>query len=500
MPTIESMARPMAIPMSIPMAMIMLLAMLIAAPAHAADERWQVVRAEQTKVGHVRIVRSENGATIFDSEQLEIRLGRQGRRVLYRVRLDTESGSDGSLRRIAREVEASEGHSRVEAMVAGDDLEVSHGPGRMRTTQRLAGAARGLKSDEFARAWLASVGRGEKPAPLRFRTWDPVKIEVVDVELAVSDRLSGAGVERRVYSSRATTGSLLRVDAAGNVVHERMSLGAFTLERADAPRPEALAPDEPFDHVAALLQPSPYRIPARDMDQKIRYRFDNHGNDVALPTGAGQRTWREDRTTWIQVCASCALDATPLSDEERQRALEPTPWLESADPQLARHARVATAGARDDAAKMRRLANYVRQHMSTQVDMLGYGTALQALRTRRGDCTEYAVLLAALGRAAGVPTRVAIGRVYARHFEGRRHVFVPHAWVQAWTGSGWQSFDAALGKFDSTHLAFAVSYDGNPQNHFAGTALSRELTLEAAARVVPRKPEAGASSGERATR
>ena len=102
MPTIESMARPMAIPMAIPMAMIMLLAMLIAAPAHAADERWQVVRAEQTKVGHVRIVRSENGATIFDSEQLEIRLGRQGRRVLYRVRLDTESGSDGSLRRIAR--------------------------------------------------------------------------------------------------------------------------------------------------------------------------------------------------------------------------------------------------------------------------------------------------------------------------------------------------------------------------------------------------------------
>jgi hypothetical protein len=98
--------------------------------------------------------------------------------------------------------------------------------------------------------------------------------------------------------------------------------------------------------------------------------------------------------------------------------------------------------------------------------------------------------LATLGRAAGIPTRVAIGRVYARHFEGRRHVFVPHAWVQAWTGSGWQSFDAAIGSFDSTHLAFAVSYDGSPANHFAGANLAHDLTLTSAARVVPRKSAA----------
>jgi hypothetical protein len=136
---------------------------------------------------------------------------------------------------------------------------------------------------------------------------------------------------------------------------------------------------------------------------------------------------------------------------------------------------------------MRRLTEFVRGHMGTQIDMLGYGTALEAFQSTRGDCTEFAVLLAALGRAADVPTRIAIGSVYARHFEGQRHVFVPHAWVHAWTGAGWESFDAAIGKFDSTHLAFAVSYDGNPANHFGGIKLSRELTLTQAARVVPRK-------------
>ncbi|HEX6398274.1 MAG TPA: transglutaminase-like domain-containing protein [Steroidobacteraceae bacterium] len=459
---------------------------IVAAPAHADADRWQVVRAGQSKVGHVLIQRSASESAITEAESLEVRLGKQGRRVRYRVQLNTESGADGTLRRMLREVEASEGQSRVEVRAVGEDLELSQGTGRAAVTRRLAGAAHDLKSDEFARAWLSAVGRGEQRVPLRFRTWDPVKLEVVEVEFAAVPRASGENVERRVYSSRAPTGSLLRVDASGNVVHEVMSLGAFQLVRSDATQVEAQQPDQAFDHVSALLQKSPYRIPSRDMDQKIRYRFDNHGNAAALPVGAGQRTWIDGQTTWIQVCARCPLDAAALDDDQRRRALAATQWLQSADPDLARRAQ-RLAGDGEPALKMRRLADFVRRHMGTQIDMLGYGTALDALRTRRGDCTEFAVLLAAMGRAAGVPTRIAIGRVYARHFEGHRHVFVPHAWVQAWTGSGWQSFDAAIGSFDSTHLAFAVSYDGNPSNHFDGITLSRELTLEAAARMVPRK-------------
>jgi hypothetical protein len=135
---------------------------------------------------------------------------------------------------------------------------------------------------------------------------------------------------------------------------------------------------------------------------------------------------------------------------------------------------------------MARLTEFVRGHMSAtaKIDMLGYGSAFEAWKSRRGDCTEYAVLLAAMGRAAGVPTRVVSGLVYARRFEGQRHVFVPHAWVHAWTGNGWESFDAAIGTFDSTHLAFAVSYDGNPAQLFSGIHLAHELKLRSAARVV----------------
>ncbi len=468
-----------------------LFACVLTAGAQAAEsQRWQVVSANEIKVGHALVTRTADDSNVIESERIEIHLGKTNRRVRYRMIVETESAPDGALRRVSREVQTSEGHSRVEARVVDDALDVTHGLGRAQTTVRLAGAAHGLRSDEAARNWLAAVGRGESRDPFSYRSWDPVKLEVVDVELVRSSSAAG-NVERRVRSSRGTTGSLLRADQSGDIVFEFMALGSFQLTRQDATEEQAHARDEVFDHIAPLLQKSPYRIPSRDMREKIRYRFErtgfeNPGKTVELPVGAGQRTWNDGPAIWLQVCASCPLDAAELSPDERRRALESTQWLESADPQIARHA-LRVAGNRDDAARMRRLTEFVRGHMGNQFDMLGYGTALEALRSRRGDCTEFAVLLAALGRAAGVPTRIAIGRVYARHFEGHRHVFVPHAWVQAWTGTGWESFDAAIGSFDSTHLAFAVSYDGNPVNHYAGITLSRELTLTQAARVVPRK-------------
>ena len=460
----------------------------LAASADAAEtQRWQVVNANELKVGHALVTRTVSESGVIDSERIEIRFGKTGRRARYRLHFEIESAPDGSLRRMLREVETAEGHSRVEAIAVGGDLDVSHGSGRKKTTQRVAGAARDLKSDEWARDWLSAVGRGEAREPWKYRTWDAAKLESVTIELSAFPADPVANVERRVFSSRGTTGSRLRVDAQGNVVREIMALGSFELTRSDATEREALAEDQVFDHIAPLLQKSPYRIPARDMDQKIRYRLENHGNTLALPVGGGQRSWIEGDATWMQVCASCPLDGVELPADERRLALEPTQWLESADPYLLKRALFFTEGRKDPAAKMQRLTEFVRSHMGTEFDMLGYGTALEALHSRRGDCTEFAVLLAAMGRAAGVPTRIAIGRVYARHFEGYRHVFVPHAWVQAWTGAGWESFDAAIGSFDSTHLAFGVSYDGNPMNHYAAMKLSREMTLTQAARVVPRK-------------
>src|SRR4051812_10251186 len=282
---------------------------LLAMSAAAADgTRWQVVNADRVKVGHAQITRTVSASGVVDEERLELRLGKTGRRVRYHIHVVTESAPDGALRRLLREVQASEGDSRIEARVVGDDLEVTRGMGEARGSEKIAGAARELRSDEFARAWLAAAGRGQPGEPLRYRSWDPVKGELVDVEL-VARSADSRQVERTVSSARAASSSLLDVDASGDVVHELMPVGAYDFERQDAPQAAALAPDAVFDHVAALLLKSPYRIPDKDMKSKIRYRFANRGSPVVLPVGAGQRSWTDADKTWIQVCASCAPDA-----------------------------------------------------------------------------------------------------------------------------------------------------------------------------------------------
>ncbi|UPG93073.1 transglutaminase-like domain-containing protein [Luteibacter aegosomatissinici] len=101
------------------------------------------------------------------------------------------------------------------------------------------------------------------------------------------------------------------------------------------------------------------------------------------------------------------------------------------------------------------------------------------MRSRRGDCTEHAVLLAALARSLGIPTRVVTGLVYNDRFGGVDHVFVPHAWVQAWLDGYWVSFDSAQGVYDTTHIALAAG-DGDPWRFFASTATLGAIAIRAA--------------------
>ena len=53
-------------------------------------------------------------------------------------------------------------------------------------------------------------------------------------------------------------------------------------------------------------------------------------------------------------------------------------------------------------------------HEEEVARLLPDATAAEVARSREGDCTEHAVLLAALARARGIPARVAMGLVYVR--------------------------------------------------------------------------------------
>jgi transglutaminase-like putative cysteine protease len=119
---------------------------------------------------------------------------------------------------------------------------------------------------------------------------------------------------------------------------------------------------------------------------------------------------------------------------------------------------------------MKRAEPYIRK-----VDFTGHYSALETLDRRAADCTDAAVLLAALGRAAGIPTRVVNGVDYSGPpYHGYPHVFLPHSWTVAWVGGKWRSYDLALDDFDSTHIALTVG-DGDQASVLAADQLAALL-------------------------
>ena len=69
------------------------------------------------------------------------------------------------------------------------------------------------------------------------------------------------------------------------------------------------------------------------------------------------------------------------------------------------------------------------------------------------------MLLAALGRINGLPSRVAVGLAYVPRFGGERDIFGYHLWTQFYIEGVWYDYDAALGESDCSpiRIAFATS-------------------------------------------
>ena len=128
----------------------------------------------------------------------------------------------------------------------------------------------------------------------------------------------------------------------------------------------------------------------------------------------------------------------------------------------------AVAALRADAAERfgpRPTAEQLTQFVSDTIDESmgrGFDVASRVAREREGDCTEHAVLLAALARSFGARARVALGLAIV--LEGERVQAYGHAWTELREGERWVVADAAL-RGDGLrvrYLPFGVLADEGP--------------------------------------
>jgi transglutaminase-like putative cysteine protease len=126
-------------------------------------------------------------------------------------------------------------------------------------------------------------------------------------------------------------------------------------------------------------------------------------------------------------------------------------FINSADPRVRQLASTAVRDAADPWQKAQRIEKWVNGHMRT-TNHEALATADHVARTLEGDCTEFAMLTAAMCRAEGVPSRTATGLIYA-DVRGQP-AFAFHMWTEVFVRGAWVPIDATLGKgyVGATHL------------------------------------------------
>ena len=92
---------------------------------------------------------------------------------------------------------------------------------------------------------------------------------------------------------------------------------------------------------------------------------------------------------------------------------------------------------------------------------------MEVARSKQGDCTEHAVLTAALCRAAGIPAKVASGLAYVSQWQNVSNGFGGHAWTQAYIGNKWINLDATRINPENPAGYILLGFgNGDPQDFF----------------------------------
>ena len=496
----------------LPLVLLLLPALAPGAPGRAetdgdrcrASEWWGVVRLGGTPVGSVverRRPLADGGCET--TSELALALNRAGSRVEMAVTATAEEDAAGGLRRARLESRLSSQLTTVEAEVRDGTIRLRTGSGgSLPPREQLLPLAGELLGPEAARrrTLAALAAPGDRIA---YRQLLPELGGVHRVERTLVAR--DAGGSREIEESMAGAPGLrrIRLDAAGEVEHERESTPFGDMEVVRATRAGAAAARSGGELPAALyarsLAPSAVRLPSPRGVERLRLRLvrldpaaaDSHWPDL---DGGTQRVLASsDEAVEVEVTRPAAptgpvAPSTPDAPElaEFLEFLEPGAWIESDDPEVVRLARAIVGDERDPWRQALALTAWVHREMRFDLGIV-MAPASELARERRGTCAGYATLLAAFARAVGIPARYVMGSVYLLGVWGG------HAWVELWIDGRWLPFDAAVyspGLADAARLAYARDSlrDGLGLAALGALALYGQVRVEPLAGVIDGAP------------
>ena len=467
--------------------MLCLLASLLLARFAAAEpsDQWYVLLNGDDRLGYLHASTEEADDQITSRQTMKLAVGRAGAAVEISVESSFVETADG-VPIEARSVLNMGGTPLTGHAVftdTGIDYTVRQGGGAPSTVTKPLPEPGWLPPAALERYVAARLDAGDEE--ITVRTMDIASgPQVVEMTMRVAGEedveVYGRTVPAVVWDAEVSMmpGVAMReyVGRDGRRLKTTVDLmpgASLTLLLAD--RELALSPLTPTEMITStLVTPDRPIHGPRDL-RRARYRLRSvDGRNIALPSVAAQTVERRgpDRLE-VTVDLDVDPDADPAAPGED--LLTASAMLDYTDPNVGRLGeRWAAAasdtdgnGTVDDAEAAEALRAAVHGFIRQKDLSVGFASASDVARTAQGDCTEHAVLLAAVLRGADVPARCVSGLVYADQFAGHAGVFGYHMWTQAFLdpdGPGpraaqWTDFDATLPgvAYDATHITLGVS-------------------------------------------
>lgn len=338
------------------------------------------------------------------------------------------------------------------------DQVVLNGPPQLSTSRRSYLLTQGIEEGEKVKIpWFDPFSLTGKESVIEYRGKEKVLINDRVYNLhRFTENFGGA----RLNSWLDDTGDVVKEESpAGFVFIKEPEFKAKQLPDSDEERQDLLA------SVAVPVKGEMFDV----SDMSIaRYRL-TLPEGVSFDLDSGRQRF-DDQILTISREDIDAPVVNPVSCADQSEHLRASPYIQAGAPEIVAQSQTIIDGENDDLIKAQALADWVFSHLEKR-PVIGIPDALTTLKAGIGDCNEHASLFAALSRAAGIPTKIAVGVVY------HKEAFYYHAWNEVCVNGRWLSLDTTTNQFpaDLTHLKFI---EGELQEQVKIGALLNTLEIE----------------------
>ncbi len=437
------------------------------AATHESDraEYTYMVKIQGSPVGIAKEVWTRQEDSFYYYFHTEIELSRLGAALSLVMTQEGLESPEGKPKWFRSDVKASEMGSSVHGELKGDTIYLkSEGLG-FSEELRIPWEEKGVGVGTVDRKIREHLRAGENEFSLT--VFDPERKGFHPLQVrhrgTVTDTIGGvAGQYIRIeqYEGEGDVPisvSLLDAELLPVKITTRQMSMVIEIERVESDVAGSIEFEPHFDVIKASLIPLPDYpgAPERVRDVTLRLIFLRPPSSFLSFDAPNQKVIRWENNTMDLLLTRETIMKSTLADGEKTVFLEPDRYIQSRHPAVVSVAEeIAGETGKTGWDLALELADWVNQHIETKDFSRGFASALEVLERREGDCTEHAVLLVSLLRAAGIPARVVSGLAYGKGF------LFGHMWTEAYVDH-WRTLDALDRNADPIRIRVSASKDAS---------------------------------------